>query len=309
VFAASTSRQDTGAFTASASRQDTIVSSNVMQPELTSSEPIPFTVGTSIIEKPGYMKSGKKKDSRSNLTVPLVVVAILVIAAGLLLFRQKLGTDASASTATENTPRIQQPSSTQQSSNALPSSVAVPALNTPAAAGATQPKTTPVAANTPPALPDAPPANAAAASNSNSNSKTNTTAATSTGSLAVSCAIAAEIYMGDKHLGSTPTTLQLPVGNQTLEYRHGDLRAVVTHAIKGKETTTALVVFDAVIQVQARPWATVSIEGSPRMPLGTTPLSDVRLPIGSVLIFENPNFPTKSQKIGPDDKAIQMVFP
>ena len=50
--------------------------------------------------------------------------------------------------------------------------------------------------------------------------------------------------MGDKHLGSTPTTLQLPSGNQTLEYRHGDLRAVVTHAIKAKETTTALVVFD-----------------------------------------------------------------
>jgi len=115
--------------------------------------------------------------------------------------------------------------------------------------------------------------------------------------------------MGDKHLGSTPTTLQLPAGNQTLEYRHGDLRAVVTHAIKAKETTTALVVFDTVVQVQARPWATVSIEGSPRMALGTTPLSDVRLPIGSVLIFENPNFPTKSQKVGPDDKAIQMVFP
>jgi hypothetical protein len=129
------------------------------------------------------------------------------------------------------------------------------------------------------------------------------------GSLAVSCAIAAEIYIGGKQVGSTPTTLQLPVGNQTIEYRHGDLRAVVTHAIKAKETTTALVVFDAVIQVQARPWANVSIEGSPRMPLGTTPLSDVRLPIGSVLIFENPNFPTKSQKISPDDKAIQMVFP
>jgi hypothetical protein len=309
VFAESTSRQDTAAFAASASRQDAIVSSNVMQPELSSSEPIPFTVGTSYIEKPGYMKSGKKKGSGSNLTVPLIVVAILVIAAGMLLFRQKQGTVASASTATENTPKIPQQSSSQQSSYTPASSAAVPALNTSSTAGTNQPKTTPVAANTPPALPDVSPANSATAANSNSNSKTNTASAPTTGSLAVSCAIAAEIYQGDKHLGSTPTTLQLPAGNQTLEYRHGDLRAVVTHAIKAKETTTALVVFDAVIQVQARPWATVSIEGSPRMPLGTTPLSDVRLPIGSVLIFENPNFPTKSQKIGPDDKAIQMVFP
>jgi hypothetical protein len=311
VFAASASRQDTPVHAVSTSRQDTIVSSNVMGPELSSSEPIPFTVGTSYIEKPGYMKPGRKKDSRANLTVPLIVVAILVIAAGLLLFRQKLGTDASASTGTENTPKIQQQPAAQQSSYVQPSSVAVPALNTSVTVSATQPKTANVAANTPPALPVPPPANTASAANSNSssNSKTNAASTPAMGSLAVSCAIAAEIYIGGKQVGSTPTTLQLPVGNQTIEYRHGDLRAVVTHAIKAKETTTALVVFDAVIQVQARPWANVSIEGSPRMPLGTTPLSDVRLPIGSVLIFENPNFPTKSQKISPDDKAIQMVFP
>jgi|GEM_PF-1116065 len=303
VFAESTSRQDTAVFAAPASQQDTFASSNVMQPELSSPEPIPFTVGTSYIEKPGYMKSGKK-GSRLNLTVPLIVVAILVITAGLLLFRKKLGTDASASTAAENTARIaEQPAA---SSNTPPSGAAVPALNISLTAGSTPPKTPLVAANVP-AVSDVPSANSSAAAGSNS--KTSTASSTAMGSLAVSCAIAAEIYMGDKHLGSTPTTLQLPTGNQTLEYRHGDLRAVVTHAIKAKETTTALVVFDTVVQVQARPWATVSIEGSPRMPLGTTPLSDVRLPVGSILVFENPNFPTKSQKIGPDDKAIQMVFP
>jgi len=302
VFAESTSHQDTAAFAAAVSRQEAIVSSNVMQPELSSPEPIPFTVGTSYIEKPGYMKSGKK-GSRLNLTVPLIVAAILVIAAGLLPFRHKLGTDASASTAAGNTPRI--PERPATSSNTPPVGAAVPALNASVTAGAT-PKPALVAANTP-ALPDVPSANTSPAAISIP--RTNATSSTGTGSLAVSCAIAAEIYMGEKHLGSTPTTLQLPSGNQTLEYRHGDLRAVVTHAIKAKETTTALVVFETVVQVQARPWATVSIEGSPRMPLGTTPLSDVRLPVGSILVFENPNFPTKSQKIGPDDKAIQMVFP
>ena len=301
-------------YTAPASRQDTIMSSNVMQPDVTSSssEPIPFTVGTSYIEKPGYLKNGRKKEGRSNFLVPAIVVAILVIAAGLLLFRQKLGTDASASTGTESTARIPDQATSSQHPSGSTSSVAVPAVNTSSTAGtavSTQPKTTLVAANTPPALPDAPPANANSAANSNSNSKTNTASAPATGSLAVSCAIAAEIYIGGKQVGSTPTTLQLPAGNQTIEYRHGDLKAVVTHVIKAKETTTALVVFETTVQVTARPWATVSIEGSPRLPLGETPLSDVRLPVGSVLVFENPNFPSKSRKIAPDDKAIQMAFP
>jgi PEGA domain-containing protein len=317
VFAESesASHQETTSYAASTSRPDTIVSSNVMQPDVTSSssEPIPFTVGTSYIEKPGYLKNGKKRDGRSNFLVPAIVVAILVIAAGLLLFRQKLGTDASASTGTESTPRIpDQPASSQHSSSPA-SSVSAPALNTSSNPGTTaaptQPRTTLVAANTPPALPDNPSANTNSAANSNSNSKTNTASTPATGSLAVSCAIAAEIYIGGKQVGSTPTTLQLPAGNQTIEYRHGDLKAVVTHVIKAKETTTALVVFETTVQVTARPWATVSIEGSPRLPLGETPLSDVRLPVGSVLVFENPNFPSKSRKIAPDDKAIQMVFP
>ena len=162
MFAESTSRQDTAAFAAAASRQDTIVSSNMMQPELSSPEPIPFTVGTSYIEKPGYMKSGKK-NSRLNLTVPLIVVAILVIAAGLLLFRQKLGTDASASTATENTPKI--PERPASSSNTPPSGAAVPASNVIGDSRRPQPKTALVAANTP-ALPDVPSANTSPAANS-----------------------------------------------------------------------------------------------------------------------------------------------
>jgi len=128
------------------------------------------------------------------------------------------------------------------------------------------------------------------------------------GSLAVSSPIAAEIYMGDRLLGSTPTTLQFPAGNQTLEYRHGDLRAVVTHVVKANETTPALITFDVIVQLNARPWANVFIEGSTRLPLGQTPLSNVKLPIGSVLVFENPNFPSKSHKIVVDDKTIQMVF-
>ena len=277
-------------------RNETIVASNVMEPEVSVSEPIPFTVGTSYIEKPGYMKN-KKKDGR-NLAVPATLVVIALIGAGLFFVRQKLGTNAAASTTSETTSRFPEQSTPKTTSYAPPTAV-IPASS------ATSPapdKTALAAMNTPP-LPAVRPADAAPVA------APKTASPAAMGSLAVSSAIAAEIYMGDKLLGSTPTTLQLPAGNQTIEYRHGDLRSVVTHTIKSRETTTALVTFDVTVQVNARPWATVFIEGSPRIQLGQTPLSDVQLPVGSVLVLENPNFPSKSHKIVPTDKTIQMVFP
>src|SRR4029079_4749498 len=66
-------------------------------------------------------------------------------------------------------------------------------------------------------------------------------AAVGTGKLAISSRTSADIYAGDKHLGSTPITLDLPAGTHTLEYRHDNLRTVGTHVVKPNETTTALI--------------------------------------------------------------------
>jgi hypothetical protein len=129
------------------------------------------------------------------------------------------------------------------------------------------------------------------------------------GILAISSPTSTEIYQGDKFLGSTPITLELPPGTQSLEYRHGDLRQFATYVIKPKETTTTMVTFDVTVQINARPWALVSIDGAQRRPLGQTPLSDVKVPIGSALIFENPNFPAKIYRVSGKETAIQMVFP
>ena len=129
------------------------------------------------------------------------------------------------------------------------------------------------------------------------------------GTLAVSSPTPAEIYQGDKQLGSTPTTLILPAGSHTLEYRYQDLRTVVSHVVKANETTTALVTFEIIVQINARPWAQVYLDGAERKPLGQTPLSNVRVPIGKVLVFENPNFPAKRHRVTGSDKAIQMAFP
>jgi hypothetical protein len=129
------------------------------------------------------------------------------------------------------------------------------------------------------------------------------------GSLAVSSPIPADIYAGDQFLGSTPTTLQLSAGTHTLEYRHENLRKLVTHVVKADETTTALVTFDVIVQINAKPWAQVFIDGPERQALGQTPLSDVHLPIGRVIVFENPQFPPKSYRVTGKETAIQVVFP
>jgi hypothetical protein len=130
-----------------------------------------------------------------------------------------------------------------------------------------------------------------------------------TGTLAVNSPISTEIYQGDKFLGSTPATLELPAGTYALEYRHGDFRQTVTHVVKAKETTTAMVTFDVTVQINARPWAQVFLDGAQRRPLGQTPLSDIKVPIGSSLVFENPNFPAKTYRVTGKETAIQIAFP
>jgi hypothetical protein len=134
-------------------------------------------------------------------------------------------------------------------------------------------------------------------------------AAVGPGKLAISSPTSADIYAGDKHLGSTPITLDLPAGTHTLEYRHDNLRTVATHVVKPNETTTALITFEIVVQINSRPWAQVYLDGAQRRALGQTPLSDVKVPIGRILVFENPNFPSKSYRITGKETAIQMVFP
>jgi hypothetical protein len=130
-----------------------------------------------------------------------------------------------------------------------------------------------------------------------------------TGTLAVSSPTTVDIYINDQLVGSAPTTLELTAGTQTVQYRHGDMRKVVSHLIKSNETTTAMITFDIPVQINAKPWAQVSIDGSQRQALGQTPLSDIKVPIGSVLLFENPNFPSKTYRVTGRESEIRVNFP
>jgi hypothetical protein len=130
-----------------------------------------------------------------------------------------------------------------------------------------------------------------------------------TGSLAVVSPTTVDIYMDNRLVGSAPTTLELPAGTQKVEYRHEGLRKVVTLDIKPHEITSSVVSFEVPVQINAKPWAQVSIEGSARQPLGQTPLSHVRVPVGSMLLFENPNYPSKTYRVTGREKEIRVSFP
>ena len=129
------------------------------------------------------------------------------------------------------------------------------------------------------------------------------------GELAISSAVPVEIYRGEENLGSTPATLQLPAGVQTLEYRYQGLRQTLSHTITAQQTTTATVQFLTKVQINARPWAQVFVDGTRLTAIGQTPLGDVSVPIGSVLVFQNPGFPEKRYRVTAKDAAIQMTFP
>jgi len=133
--------------------------------------------------------------------------------------------------------------------------------------------------------------------------------ASGTGTLAVSSLLPVDIYIDNNHVGTTPVTLELPVGTYTVEYRYGNLRKTAVNVIRGNEVTRATVVFEVTVQITSTPQAEVSLGGIQPKVIGTTPLAAVRVPIGSSLIFRTPGFTEKSYTVTEKDTTISMVFP
>jgi hypothetical protein len=82
----------------------------------------------------------------------------------------------------------------------------------------------------------------------------------------------------------------------------------MTYLIRANETTSTTVSFDLTIRIQAVPWADVSIDGPNGKALGQTPLSNVTIPAGSLLVFQNPSFSEKRVRVS-DEKPIVVRFP
>jgi hypothetical protein len=126
------------------------------------------------------------------------------------------------------------------------------------------------------------------------------------GLLAVNAAVPAEIYSGDRLLGATPTSLRLPAGSHTLEFRYRQLRKTETVVIRPEQTTSTTVVFDVTVRINARPYAQVFIDGPRMTPLGETPLGSVTIPAGSVLVFRHPTLPEKRFRVTGAETTIQV---
>jgi len=253
-------------------------------------EDLPFTVAPPLV---------RKKEEKKSLKIPVVAVGIVVLIAGLLVMRHFRRNSPDARVDRTESVTRSDVHATTASTQYPPAPAAGQVTQTPMPPVATQ---TPVAATTAIAAASSPTTPAGTPAGSGN-------AATEMGRLAVSSTIPADIYLGNKNLGSTPTTVQLPAGRQTLEYRHGDLRTVVNHTIKANETISAAITFQVTLQINAKPWAQVFLEGTPRRPLGQTPLSGITVPVSSVLVFENPNFPSKTYRVAEKDTAVQVNFP
>jgi hypothetical protein len=230
----------------------------------------------------------KRKKRKPNLLFGLIATA--AVGGGLLWLVQSHRSTTSA-LAAPLPPAAAAPAAAASFS---PAAVPQPATETPTAAVASAPAV---------ATPQPAPATPQSAAPAVANTKATPSAM---GKLAVSSPIAAEIYEGSHQLGSTPTTLDLPAGRHTLEYRHGDLRTTMNHEIKSGGTTTASITFQTTVQINAKPWAQVFLDGNSRRLLGQTPLSGVTVPIGGVLVFENPGFASQTRRITESETTIQV---
>lgn len=130
---------------------------------------------------------------------------------------------------------------------------------------------------------------------------------TGVGRLAVNSMVATDVYVEGKNVGSTPLTLELSEGTHTVEYRHEGLSKTMTHKIGANQLVSVTVEFDFLVDINAQPWAEVILEGS-GVSLGQTPLGQVRVELGSSLIFRNPSFPEKLYKITNTKRVITVVL-
>jgi hypothetical protein len=118
-----------------------------------------------------------------------------------------------------------------------------------------------------------------------------------------------DIFEGSKRLGSTPAIVELPPGPHTLEFHHEGLKKTATYNIEAGASTTAKVSFEISVNINAKPYADVFIDGDPLLPLGPTPLNKVSVPVGATLVFRHPNFPDKRYRVLSTDSFIPINFP
>jgi hypothetical protein len=130
-----------------------------------------------------------------------------------------------------------------------------------------------------------------------------------TGTIIFRSQVPAEVFLRNQYVGTAPMELQVPPGLLTFDVRYQGFHRAVSYAVAQNETTTATISFETPVDINANPWAEVFVEGDPSKKLGETPLSGMRVTVGSVLVFRHPDFSEKRYRVTGGEKSIQIAFP
>jgi hypothetical protein len=133
------------------------------------------------------------------------------------------------------------------------------------------------------------------------------------GWVSISSPVVMQILEDDRRLGTTETDrIVMPAGKHTLKIvnaRLGYQRSQVLQVPAGGAATLKIVVPDGVVNLNALPWAEVSIDGRR---IGETPLGNFKLPIGDhEALFRHPQFGERRQTFvvtadGPTRVAVDL---
>jgi serine/threonine-protein kinase len=110
---------------------------------------------------------------------------------------------------------------------------------------------------------------------------------------------ALQVFEKGELLGTTEADrLMLPAGRHELELVNASLefrRPVTVQIAAGTSVSVPVAVPNGVISINAQPWADVSLNGRP---LGTTPLANVSVPVGShELVFRHPQMGERKRSV------------
>ena len=100
----------------------------------------------------------------------------------------------------------------------------------------------------------------------------------------------------------------IPAGKHQLVLRNEDLgfeSARVLSVAPGQIGAVDIVAPTARLNVNARPWADVSIDGEP---VGQTPLANLELAVGShEVVFRHPQFGSRTERVVVSARAVNRV--
>ena len=111
-------------------------------------------------------------------------------------------------------------------------------------------------------------------------------------------AIALQVFLDGRLIGTTGRTIALPEGTHQIEVVNEELDFRQVQAVRvgsGAPTSVRVALPTGRMSLNATPWADVTIDGAV---VGQTPIANYALPIGThVVVFRHPQLGVRSQTV------------